>query len=437
MRYSLLSDTKNWMSCIEDSKSIAHMSIPGTHDSCARKGQSGQAPGIDNYVAAQNADCTIKKQLEDGIRYLDIRCCVIDGVFTIHHGQFYLNINFGDVLIQCLDFLAANSSETIIMRIKQENSSASDEEFLTVFNTKYGEYHKNMYLESSIPNLGDVRGKIVVLSNVYNVPGIPYSSIKVQDDYFDTSVSSKRGKIASLAIESAKANRNNSNPSLYLNHCSATKPPLSSPKSFAGVLVPAITRDFKEGLAAGEVDNSRNEAPHIGIIAMDFYTSDLVAEILKRNENKYCKELPIYSICNNYYGQHYFYASLYMDTAMKRRQVFGWEPGGKVTNGFWMLIPSENTNEYYIFNTYYKEFLYASSFVTDNRRTVYTWIDAVPTVESRWTITNGNIHNVHYACNLYESSLSFSSDRKLVPCWAPGVSVLQDTWNLVLENKSL
>lgn len=437
MRYSLLSDTKNWMSCIEDSKSIAHISIPGTHDSCARKGQSGQAPGIDEYVAAQNSDCTIKKQLEDGIRYLDIRCCVTDGVFTIHHGQFYLNINFGDVLVQCLNFLNTNSSETIIMRIKQENSSVSDAEFRTVFDTKYGEYHQKMYLETSIPNLGSVRGKIVVLSNVLSVPGIPYSSIKVQDDYSDTSVSSKRGKIVNLVNESARVNRNGGNPTLYLNHCSATNPPLSSPKSFAGILLPAITRDFKEGLGAKQVDNSRNEAAHIGIIAMDFYTKDLVTEIIKRNENKYFKELPIFTIYNNYYGQHYFYASLYMDTAKKRREVFGWKPGGKVVNGFWVLLPSGKTDEYYIFNTYYKEFLYASSFITDNRRTVYTWVDAVPTIESTWIIRNGEIHNVYYNCNLYESSLSYSNNRKLIPCWAPNERVIQDSWNLEFENRSL
>ncbi len=437
MRYSLLSDTRNWMSCIEDSKSIAHISIPGTHDSCARKYASGQATGIDAFVAAQNSDCTIAKQLEDGIRYLDIRCCVIDGVFTVHHGKFYLNINFGDVLNQCVAFLNTYSSETIVMRIKQENSSASDEEFLNIFNTHYAGYHGNMYLGTTIPEIGSVRGKIVILSNVASVPGIPYRSINVQDDYTDTSVSSKREKIDSFANKSAKSNRNGSNPSLYLNHCSATNPPWVSPESFARALLPYVTLDFKQGLGSQQVDNSRNEAPHIGIIAMDFYTTDLVAEIIKRNENKYFKDLPVYSIYNTYYGQHYLYASLYMDSAMKRRQVFGWAPGGKVTNGFWVLIPYGSTNEYYIFNTYYKEFLYASSFVTDNRRTVFTWVDAVPTAESTWIISNDNIHNVHHACYLYESGLSYSKDRKLVPCWAPGVGVSQDHWNLVLENKSM
>lgn len=437
MRYSLLSDTRDWMSCIEDSKSIAHISIPGTHDSCARKGASGKPLGTDAFIATQNPKCTLKKQLEDGIRYIDIRCCVTNGVFSIYHGKYYLNIGFGDVLNQCVDFLNAFSSETIIMRIQQENSTVGDLEFLNIFNSHYSAYHKHMYLNTSIPELGEVRGKIVILTDVLSIPGISLRSINLQDDYSDISLSSKRNKITNFANESAKSNRNGSNPSLYLNHCSASNPPFESPASFARNLLPGITRDFKEGLGSQYVDNFRNEAPHIGIIAMDFYTSDLVSEIIKRNENKHLKNLPVYSICNTYYGKHYFYASKYMDSAMKRRQVFNWNPGVKVNNGFWLLIPCDRTNRYYIFNTFYKEFLYASSFIKDNRRTVFTWVDAVPTAESKWIINNDKIYNFHYACYLYESSLSYSNDRKLVPCWAPGVDVSQEHWNLIREGMSV
>ncbi|WP_143187432.1 RICIN domain-containing protein [Xenorhabdus eapokensis] len=185
------------------------------------------------------------------------------------------------------------------------------------------------------------------------------------------------------------------------------------------------------------VDNSKNEAPHIGIIVMDFYTNALVAEIIKRNENRDLYNLPIYSIFNEYYGRHYFYASLYMDSKGDRRQVFGWAPGNKVINGFWMLIPyDENNNQYYIFNTYHKEFLYASVFIEDNRRTVFTWVNGVPTRESVWTIKDGNIYNEYYKCYLYESSLSYAENRKLVPCWAPGNQVAQDEWQMTFENKA-
>ncbi|PHM68750.1 phosphatidylinositol-specific phospholipase C [Xenorhabdus kozodoii] len=437
MRYSLLDNTSNWMSCVDDGKSLAHISIPGTHDSCARKGASGQLGFIDSGIATQDSDCTITKQLADGIRYLDIRCCVIDGVFAIHHGKFYLNINFGDVLNECISFLANNNSETIVMRVKQENSSVTDSEFLNIFNTHYSDYHSSMYLDSAIPTLGEVRGKIVILANVLTLPGIPYSSIKVQDDYTDTSLATKNAKIVNFINESAKVNRNNDKPEIYLNHCSAEDVPLISPESFARSLQPILSHEFKKGLGSDLVDNSKNEAPHIGIIAMDFYINVLIAEVIKRNENKDLYNLPVYSIFNDYYGRHYFYASLYMDPAEDRRRVFSWAPGNKVINGFWVLIPyDEKNNQYHIFNTYYKEFLYASTFIEDNRRAVFTWINGVSTRESIWTIKDGNIYNEYYECYLYESSLSYAENRKLVPCWAPGNQVAQDEWQMTFENNT-
>ncbi|MBE8587140.1 phosphatidylinositol-specific phospholipase C domain-containing protein [Xenorhabdus griffiniae] len=442
MRYSLLSNTNNWMSCIDDSKSLACISIPGTHISCARKGASGQPSIVDRNIATQNSDCTITKQLEDGIRYLDIRCCAINDVFTIHYDKFYLNINFGDVLNECISFLEYNSSETIIMRIKQEGSSTPDSEFLKIFNTHYSFYHSSMYLESAIPTLGEVRGKIVILSNVLTLPGIPYSSIKVQDVNVHYDEPRKKSKIIDFVNESTKSNRNNDKPEIYLNHCGAPEDPTSVitgyPESFAKPLLLNLVHEFKEGLGCDLVDNSKNEAPHIGIIVMDFYTDAMVAEIVKRNENRNLYNLPIYSIFNEYYGRHYFYASLYMDSVEERRQVFDWAPGNKVINGFWMLIPYDEKNaQYYIFNTYYKEFLYASVFIEDNRRTVFTRINGVPTRESVWTIKNGNIYNEYYKCYLYESSLSYTENRKLVPCWALGGNVAQDEWQMTFENKAV
>jgi len=437
MRYSLTTDLNNWMSAIDDDKSLASISIPGTHNSCASIGASGQAPGIDAFVATQYS-YSIAKQLSHGIRYLDIRCCAIDGVFTIHHDKFYLNINFGDVLNQCVAFLEKNPSETILMRIKQENSSVSDSEFLNIFNNKYKPYQSKMYLGSSVPKLKEVRGKIVIIANVSSLPGISYSSMKVQDDYTETNVSSKLAKIIQHMNESIRANRNNNRSVLYLNHCNATNPPWVSPKSFAGVLVPSLERKLKEGQDMGDIDVQANEAPHIGVFILDFYTDTIVREIIKRNENKDLHNLKVYSMGNRVYGNHYFYASLYMDNPMKRRQVFCWAQGNKVSNGYWVFIPVEGVeNQYMIFNTYYKEFLYASTFIEDNRRTVFTWIDGVPTLESTWTIQGKTIYNEYYKCYLYESSLSFTENRKLVPCWAPGNLVNQAFWELVAEGQCI
>jgi len=435
MRYSLVSDTRNWMSAIDDNKNLAHISIPGTHDSCARHGASQQSPIIDRFIATQNEECTIEKQLADGIRYLDIRCCAIEGVFTIHHGDFYLYINFGDVLLQCYSFLNENPSETILMRIKQENSNISDEEFIKIFNGKYKSYQHMMYLGTEIPNLKDVRGKIVILSNVYGLPGIPYSSINVQDDYTDTSIHTKKIKVTDMMTQSVKTNRSPHKAALFLNHCSAAQAPLMSPASFAHAFLETLIHDLKGGLGADLVDNTKNEAAHIGIIVMDFYTEAMVQEIIKRNENKDLSGGRIYSIRNEYYGKHYLFSSIYQDSTLDRRQVFGWAPGYKIINGYWMIIPvDQEKKKYFIFNTYYKEYLYASSQVDDSRRTVYTWVKGTPTRESIWVIKNGKIFNEYYGCYLFESNLSHNETRKIVPCWEPGNIVIESDWKIIFEN---
>lgn len=280
MKKHLYENTRDWMSFVPNNKPLSHISIPGTHDSCARKG----AALIDAFVATQNPECTILKQLEDGIRYLDIRCCAIDGVFTIHHDKFYLGINFGKVLEQCIHFLYEHPSEAIIMRIQQENSSVSDTEFKKIFDEKYFIYQKKMYMDSSIPTLGQVRGKIVILSNVLSISGINYRSIKKQDDYKNVSLPSKLGKIERFIDESVSVNKDGNHGNLYLNHCSATDPPWKGPESFAKMLVPNLVLKLKEKFTTQR--NNVYGPPHIGILAMDFYTNDLIIEILKNNDDK-------------------------------------------------------------------------------------------------------------------------------------------------------
>lgn len=169
---------------------------------------------------------------------------------------------------------------------------------------------------------------------------------------------------------------------------------------------------------------------------MDFYTKAMVTEIIKRNENKNLTDFPICSICNYSNGGHYFYASLYMDALMARRRVFSWVPGDRIYKGYWMLVTHDRAkNEFYLLNNYYKEYLYASSQVEDNRRSVFTWVDGVPRPECIWTVKDSCIFNNFYQYFLYESSLSFNVDRQLTPCWVPGTHVRHDVWEFALENK--
>ena len=73
-----------WMKGVPDSRSLAHMSIPGTHESCALR-------------VLLNACCqtlSIAEQLNQGVRFLDIRCVNDKNQFSIAHGGADRDRNF-------------------------------------------------------------------------------------------------------------------------------------------------------------------------------------------------------------------------------------------------------------------------------------------------------------------------------------------------------
>ncbi len=160
----------SWMDKLPNNTKISRLSIPGTHETCALHG--GPA------VACQNR--VLKEQLEAGIRFIDIRCRHIDDEFAIHHGHYYQKINFDDVNRICIDFLKANPSEFIVMSVKSEcqkdwtwlgndwdptqcYNKNNSRTFEATFDSYVRGREKFWYLGNTVPNLGDVRGKIVLL----------------------------------------------------------------------------------------------------------------------------------------------------------------------------------------------------------------------------------------------------------------------------------
>lgn len=142
-----------WMSEVDASRSLANMTILGTHDSCA----------VHEIVGIGKCQhLSLSQQLNIGVRYLDIRCGVKNGSFQMHHGPIDEQLSFDDVMNSCLTFLSQNPSETIFMRIKQEHSSVSDSDFMGIFNVKYGHYQNAMLFvdKSKGPGtLADARGR--------------------------------------------------------------------------------------------------------------------------------------------------------------------------------------------------------------------------------------------------------------------------------------
>ncbi|QGZ50120.1 phosphatidylinositol-specific phospholipase C domain-containing protein [Streptomyces sp. QHH-9511] len=169
---------QDWMAGHGDPTPLQKLTIPGTHDSGARFG------GL--WVACQNT--TIAQQLESGIRFLDIRCRVTGDSFAIHHGAYYQNMMFGDVLVACRAFLAAHPSETVLMRVKQEYSEDSDATFRRIFDDYLDVrgWRSLFRIGDGLPTLGQARGRVVLLADNAGLPGVRYGDgahFDIQDDY--------------------------------------------------------------------------------------------------------------------------------------------------------------------------------------------------------------------------------------------------------------
>lgn len=272
----------NWMSSLPDNTSIAAISIPGTHDSGAR---------VEPVAGtAKCQDLTIAAQLEAGIRFLDIRCRHINNAFAIHHGSIYQNLNFNDVLLACTGFLNSHPGEVIVMSVKEEyDATGNNRTFEQTFDTYVQQYSAYWSLGATVPTLGQVRGKIVLLrrfgatttpkgidatswgNNTTFTINNGSASLKIQDQYVVPDNTVKWNNITALLTE-AKAQTSNV---LYINFTSGYRSLIFSIPSIptvSNVINPNITSYF-----------TTNTQGRFGIIPMDFASADRTSLIVNTN----------------------------------------------------------------------------------------------------------------------------------------------------------
>lgn len=253
---------RDWMAQLADDTPLTRLTIPGTHDSGARLGGP--------WVACQNT--SVEAQLTGGIRFLDVRCRAIDDVFAIHHGAFYQELMFGDVLNACRAFLQAHPSETVLMRVKQEYSEVSAEEFRRIFGIYLDDkgYRSLFRLDGDLPTLGSARGKVVLLADSDGLGGIRYADPRlfdIQDDY----MAEPFGKYPKIEAQFRKAVGEPGK--LFVNYVSTAA--LLPPRSTADRLNPQV-----KALLEGSEGSSWTG---LGIVPMDFPNEFGLAETLIRH----------------------------------------------------------------------------------------------------------------------------------------------------------
>ncbi len=160
------SNLTGWMGEIDGSKSLSDINIPGTHDSATKYSQFS--------MITKCQFLSIKEQLENGFRMLDIRLegisktnklKLVHSIATCRKGLLPTSgtLYLDDVINDCLAFLDENPTETIIFCTKHDNGDMSIPDFQKLLDSYIQKNPDRWYTKNMIPTLDEVRGKLVLV----------------------------------------------------------------------------------------------------------------------------------------------------------------------------------------------------------------------------------------------------------------------------------
>ncbi|MFJ7208791.1 phosphatidylinositol-specific phospholipase C [Streptomyces sp. NPDC098789] len=265
----------DWMGKLPGSTPLIRLTIPGTHDSWCTDPANGTK-------WAQTQNWGVPEQLERGIRFLDIRLNGLQGApneFGLYHGSAYQGHRFQDVLEACRNHFKKYPGETVIMRVKNENSGGqalSDEEFRRRFNYYLDTmgYRSLVWTAPSWPTLGQVRSKIVIAADFANDWGIlswdSNKAFNIQDDWNTTNFT----KSATIIKQFDNAWWNQDSSQMFVNFTSYSGG--NWPQQNAKLTLPDVLK---------YVDARKTEKIHFGIVPMDFpdFYPDIVRLLVQKN----------------------------------------------------------------------------------------------------------------------------------------------------------
>lgn len=169
-------DLKTWMGSLDGRSWLSGLTIPGTHDSCARS----------NVPFVRTQYLSITQQLALGIRFFDLRLRRHDdGKLYCYHGGVPINLpkglSFDSVMDEVWDFIGPKdgkkATETVLISINNDDRSKGQKANPKVFynavkeaidsTPAYEDGSSRWYTEPVTARLGDVRGKAVLLRRYY------------------------------------------------------------------------------------------------------------------------------------------------------------------------------------------------------------------------------------------------------------------------------
>ena len=218
-----------WMNNLNDNIYISQMSLPGAHDAATGHGFSSIS-AIGAAFAGKCQDKDIAGLWDAGIRVFDLRPTDSGDDCTINHGSLVTKTTLRAALTTINGRLSSNPSEFAIVLMRKEDGDVSA--WTTKVSAIFNNYSNVMPFRQNL-RLGDVRGKILVLSRDYFADGykIDYwgdnttRDVKsangvdfvVQDYYQVEDTDAKSTAITNLLTE---ARTNNNTNCMFINHTS-------------------------------------------------------------------------------------------------------------------------------------------------------------------------------------------------------------------------
>ncbi|AMD19265.1 HBR364Cp [Eremothecium sinecaudum] len=292
-------DYSNWMREVDPETQLSKLSIAGTHNSAAC---------YKNLPGVRCQDDSVTTQLENGVRFLDVRLGRAffesnnkdeKGTLQVIHGKFPVKIpmplKFSKTLEEIYNFLDNHPDETVLLSIKQEGSNDWNNDQDEFGNYVWDNYiscrQDKWYLETTVPKLKDARGKIVLFRRFgvkdeekkkhygieaswwsYNTTNEDRGTFLVQDycDFTSSEEVAKKAEYAKQLMDNAaQYNSTNTDASkLFLNFLTASN--LTSPVCWPERIAQKMSEhnvynDIKKGCGILIIDFAGNngfEIPH-------------------------------------------------------------------------------------------------------------------------------------------------------------------------------
>lgn len=254
-----------WMAGVQDFRTLSLVTIPGTHDSMALYG----GPELETQ------SMSLMNQLRAGIRFLDLKVFGLGNTLYVMHGVMYQHSTFKDVLDTVRAFLTEFKTEAVLIRVQPESF---EKNIVNEMVQSLIVNDQNVWVTSGMPNMGQVRGKIVFVQKSTFTLGIPFIDTSLKGSNEVSNVKEKDNKIIKQLNRATEACGGDNAVVTYTSGTGLGTfwGMFLTPKRVAEKVNPWLSQYLRQFFP-------NQPRPCFGVIAMDFPGFDLIQTVISLN----------------------------------------------------------------------------------------------------------------------------------------------------------